>query len=321
MLEDATQPPPMSLFVGRKQSIADDIFLFELKRTDRQPLPAFTPGAHIEVEAPGELWRKYSLINAPDETDRYIIAVKREGQGRGGSQRMCDRVGAGERLDVRAPRNDFELVASPAGYTLIAGGIGITPLYAMARALKAEGKPFKLYYLTRSPSATAFLKDLSAPEWKANVVIHHDGGDSSKMYDLWPALEKPKGHVYCCGPRPLMDAVRDMTGHWSSSAVHFEAFTEAVSDPELPQRAFNVVIRSTGQVVAVPEGATILEALYKAAIKVPFSCQSGTCGSCRTGLVSGDVFHADLALTKEERATSIMICVSRARSGDIVLDL
>lgn len=310
----------MGLFVSRKQAIAADIFQFELRRTDRIALPPFTPGAHIQVSAPGELWRKYSLINGPNEADRYIIAVKREAKGRGGSQRMCDRVGAGERLDVRPPRNDFELVASPAGYTLIAGGIGITPIIAMAKALQAEGKPFKLYYLTRSPGATAFLKELSEPAWQGNVVIHHDGGEPARAFDFWPVLEKPRGHVYCCGPRPLMDGVRDMTGHWSSSSVHFEAFTEPDA-PEVPERAFNVTIASSGAAIEVPVGVTILEALYNAGLRVPFSCQSGTCGSCLTGLVSGDVDHRDLVLTKEERPTRIMVCVSRARTGDIVLDL
>src|SRR5262249_49142758 len=139
---------------------------------------------------------------------------------------MFEGIAPGGVLPVSDPRNDFPLVPSPAGYTLIAGGIGITPILSMVRHLKATGARFKLFYLTRSKPATAFHDVLSAPQFKGIVTIHHDGGDPTKAFDLWPVLEKPRGHVYCCGPRPLMQSVRDMTGHWSSAAVHFEAFQE-----------------------------------------------------------------------------------------------
>lgn len=314
------QPADLKLFVVRKEAIAQDIVRFDLRPTTRDPLPTASPGAHIEVAAPGGIWRKYSLINGPGETATYIIAVRREPNGRGGSMRMCDRLGAGDRLEVRSPRNDFALVPSPAGYTLIAGGIGITPLYAMAKALKAEGQPFKLYYLTRSPAHTPFLAELSSPEWSGNVVFHHDGGDPARAFDLWPVLEKPRGHVYCCGPRTLMDAVRDMTGHWSSQNIHFEAFAEP-DRVDFVERPFRVRLARTGRMVDVPVGVTILEALRAADVRVPSSCESGTCGSCRTGLIAGDVEHRDLALDVSERQTSIMVCVSRARTGDIELDL
>lgn len=319
-METNEPPASMKLFVARKETIAQDISLFTLRRTDRGELPAYTPGAHIEVCAPGGLWRKYSLINGPDEKGTYMIAVKREPNGRGGSERMCDRLGAGERIDVRPPRNDFELVASPAGYILIAGGIGITPILAMAKTLKAEGKPFQLYYLTRSPALTAFQRELQAPEWSGKVVFHHDGGDPAKAFDFWPVLEKPKGHVYCCGPAPLMQVVRDMTGHWSSTNVHFEAFSEPPR-PEEEEHPFTVRIASTGKVIAVPVGKSILEVLYAEGIQVPYSCTSGSCGSCRTGYVSGEVVHRDFALSDTERHNNIMVCVSRSRSGEIVLDL
>ena len=145
--------------------------------------------------------------------------------GRGGSASLIDGVKTGDTLLASLPRNDFELKPSPAGYTFIAGGIGITPLLSMTRHLKATGAgKFRLYYLTRSKEATPFLAELMGPKYRGLVTIHHDEGDPDKAFDLWPALEKPKGHIYCCGPRGLMTAVRDMTGHWSSTAVHFEAF-------------------------------------------------------------------------------------------------
>jgi phthalate 4,5-dioxygenase reductase subunit len=320
MLSDAEIGPLMALKVARAEHVAEDIRLFELRDPGGGDLPQFAPGAHIEVRAPGGLVRKYSLCNDPDERDRYQIAVKREADGRGGSAALVDGVEAGDTLEVSAPRNDFPLAKSPAGYTLIAGGIGITPILSMARHLKATGQRFKLVYLTRSKAATAFIEELSAPQFRGIVTIHHDGGDPNKALDLWPLLEKPRGHVYCCGPRGLMTTVRDMTGHWSSAAVHFEAFQEVQrSAPD--DKPFQVRVRGATAPVGVPVGTTILEALRDAGYRVPSSCESGTCGSCRTRLLSGEVDHRDLVLGEDEKARFIMVCVSRAKDGEIEIEL
>jgi phthalate 4,5-dioxygenase reductase subunit len=309
------------LRVARAETIAQDVHLFELRDPSGADLPAFTAGAHVSLRTPNGEERKYSLCNDPHERDRYVIAVKREANGRGGSASMCADVNAGDLLLVSDPANDFELAASPAGYTFIAGGIGITPLLSMARFLLASGGPsFKLYYLTRNPEMTPFLDELKAPEFRGKVVIHHDQGDMANAFDLWPALEKPKGHVYCCGPKGLMDAVRDMTGHWSASAVHFEAFTDG-SIAQVEDEAFKVRIQGTDEVLDVPVGVTILEALRNAGHVVPSSCESGSCGSCRTMLVSGDVDHRDLVLTAGEYESNIMVCVSRGRGGEVVIEL
>jgi phthalate 4,5-dioxygenase reductase subunit len=309
------------LRVERAEKIADDIHLFDLRDPTGADLPEFTSGAHVAVRTPGGEERKYSLCNDPIERDRYIIAVKNEPASRGGSRSMCEALKTGDMIAVSEPANDFELGPSPAGYTLIAGGIGITPLLSMARHLLTAGGPsFKLYYLTRSPETTAFLDELRAPEFAGKVVIHHDQGDIANAYDLWPVFEKPKGHVYCCGPRGLMDSVRDLTGHWSTSAVHFEAFADgSTARPE--DVPFAVKIEKTGETIDVPVGVSILEALRNAGHPVPSSCESGSCGSCRTRLVSGDVDHRDFVLTPDEQATDIMVCVSRGRGGELVLDI
>ena len=309
------------LRVERAEKIAEDVHLFELRDLSGAELPEFTSGAHIGVRTPSGEERKYSLCNDPAERDRYVIAVKREANSRGGSRSMCDDVKAGDMLAIVDPRNDFELVPSPAGYTFIAGGIGITPLLSMARHLLSQGGPsFKLYFLTRSPETTPFLAELKASEFAGKVVIHHDRGVLDNAYDLWPVLERPKGHVYCCGPRGLMDAVRDMTGHWSASAVHFEAFADgsAVRAEDMP---FTVKIAATSETFDVPIGTSILETLRRAGRAVPSSCESGSCGSCRTTLVSGDVDHRDFVLTPGEHATDIMVCVSRGRGGEVVIDI
>jgi phthalate 4,5-dioxygenase reductase component len=204
---------------------------------------------------------------------------------------------------------------------LIAGGIGITPLIAMARQLNGEGRRYKLYYLTRSPEHTAFRDELASDAFKGKVVIHHDQGDPAQAFDLWPVLEKPTAaHVYCCGPRPLLEAVRDMTGHWSPAAIHFESFIDAAAAAKPEDKAFTVVLAKSGARIEVPPGVSILEAMRDQGHEAPSSCESGTCGTCRTRLVSGEADHRDLVLMDDEKASQIMICVSRARTPEIAID-
>ena len=211
-------PPDVSfapLLIRRAEPAADSIQLFELVRDDGGPLPTFTPGAHLQVCVPNGSMRRYSLANDPIDTSFYQFAVKREDPGTGGSRSLVDGTQAGDHIEVSAPRNDFELVPAAQGYILIAGGIGITPMMSMARHLLSTiGKPFKLYYFARTPAQMAFRDALSGAEFRGRVVMHCDQGEPAQAYDLWPVLEKFKSHhLYCCGPRRLMEAVRDMTGH------------------------------------------------------------------------------------------------------------
>jgi phthalate 4,5-dioxygenase reductase subunit len=312
--------PSLPLRVSRVSAETPDIRLFELTTTAGAELPKFSPGAHISVRAPNGVIRKYSLCNDPAEPDRYEIAVLREPGGRGGSVSMVDEGKEGDEVLVTAPRNDFPLVPSPAGYTFIAGGIGITPILSMMRHLKSSAGPkFKLYYCTRSKEKTAFYQHLSAPAFRGQVVMHHDGGDLDKALDLWPVLENPRGHVYCCGPRGLMDSVRDMTGHWNASAVHFEAFSDAEAHKP-NDRPFRVKLARSGAIVEVPAEKTILETIRAAGHEAPSSCESGTCGTCKTRLLAGEADHRDLVLTNSERNDHIMICVSRAKCDEITID-
>jgi phthalate 4,5-dioxygenase reductase subunit len=301
--------------------IATDIHQFELGREDGGDLPEFTPGAHLRVLTPGGPIRCYSLSNDPAERHHYVIAVKHEAAGRGGSSSMIAQVGAGDLLPVSPPRNAFALKGSPASYVFIAGGIGITPILSMVRHLEATGgKPFKLYYLTRSAEMTAFRDELA--QRRGKVVIHHDQGDPDAGYDLWPVLEQQKGaHVYCCGPRGLMDAVRDMTGHWPTSAVHFEDFGVGAGLSTAENLPFTVQLARSGRTIEVPADKSLLDALRANGIKVASSCESGTCGTCKTGLLAGEADHRDLVLAPYERGDHIMVCVSRAQGGTLVLDL
>jgi phthalate 4,5-dioxygenase reductase subunit len=315
----AESEPRMPLRVAVAGAVAEDIHQFELRHPEGRELPKFTAGSHVSVGAPNGLVRKYSLANDPAERDRYLIVLRREAPG-GASVSLIDGVKAGDEILVGAPRNDFALVKSAGGYIFIAGGIGITPIMSMIRHLDRTAGRFKLYYCTRTPAVTAFRDELGAPAFRGRVVFHHDAGDPARALDLWPILERPKGqHVYCCGPRPMMEAVRDMTGHWPTSAVHFEAFTE-VARNKPDDRPFQVRLARSGAVVDVAVGTTILEALRAHGLDVPSSCESGTCGTCRTKLLAGEADHRDLVLAEHERADHIMVCVSRARSNELLID-
>ena len=313
--------PFSPLRIARTQRIAADIHLFELRDASGGDLPGFTAGAHVTVKSPNGSLRKYSLCNDPAERRRYAIAVKRDPAGRGGSVDLVDNTRVGDTIEVSAPHNAFELAEKAASFILIAGGIGITPLLAMARHLNGAGKRYKLYYLTRSPEHTAFRDQLEGEEFKGRVAIHYDGGDIANAFDLWPILEKPtSAHVYCCGPRPLLEAVRDMTGHWPPAAIHFESFVDAGAAARPEDKPFTVVLAKSGDRIVVQPGVSILEAMRARGHEAPSSCESGTCGTCRTRLLAGKADHRDLVLMDDEKAGQIMICVSRAVSPEIEIE-
>lgn len=304
--------------VTSRKVLTDDISEFTLSPRDGAPLTAFTPGAHVTLRTPSGAMRRYSLVNDGRAPGDYVIAVKREPGSRGGSASMHDEAVEGTELEVTAPENDFELVKAPR-YLLIAGGIGITPIQAMARHLAAEGTPFELIYCTRSSAETAYLDEVAALPGK--VIIHHDEGDEDDFFDFWDHFEKPSNaHVYCCGPAPLMEEIKALSGHWPEGHVHFEDF-KPVEVVRADDHAFAVTLAGSGQRIEVPADKTILEALREAGEKTVSSCESGTCGTCKCKLIEGEVDHRDMVLMDDEKDSHIMICISRARSGDLVIEL
>ena len=317
----AERPQMVPLRVTRNDPIADGIHLLEFRDAEGKELPQFSAGAHITIRVPNGMLRKYSLCNDPAERDRYQVAVKREVSGRGGSATLIDRTKPGDDVYVAPPVNDFALPQRAQDFLFIAGGIGITPIMAMIRQVQKEGKRFRLFYCTRSQETTAFIDELSKPEYKDKVVIHHDHGDPTCSLDLKPVLAERKNreHLYCCGPRPLMEAVRAMTDHWSSTAVHFEAFSEA-DIHKATDRPFKVKLAKSGKALEVPADKTIMEVMRENGYEVPSSCETGTCGTCRTKMLAGEADHRDLVLAEHERGNTIMICVSRAKGDEITLD-
>ncbi|MCY1082870.1 PDR/VanB family oxidoreductase [Archangium lansingense] len=318
----------LSLRVQRITPEAEGILSYELVPAEGGSLPPFEAGSHLDVHVPGGFLRQYSLCNDSAETHRYLIAVQRDAKGRGGSRAMHERVRVGEVLTTSLPRCDFPLLYARS-YVLVAGGIGITPMLSMAWQLERQGANWHLHYCTRSPERTAFRELLASPAFAAHVTFHHDGGDPSRGLDVRALLATRTGgtRLYCCGPAPLMRAVREASVHhqWPNEKVHFEAFT-AEATGAISNRAdteFNVVIRSTGATYPVPPGQTVLNVLRKNGLRVQSDCEAGTCGTCLTRVLDGDPDHRDTFLAEPQRNTcrNMLVCVSRARSRKLVLDL
>lgn len=308
------------LRVRRKFALARDIWGFELEHPDGLALANYEPGAHVTVQTPSGARRQYSLCGSGRDTDCYTLGIKAERPGRGASLSLVERVCEGHCVPVSAPENTFLL--EPADeYLFIAGGIGITPIMSMMRRLREDGHTgFQAVYCTRDRASTAFADELDEPFYRGRVVLHHDNGEPDAAYDLWPLFETPgRAQVYCCGPRPMMEEVRDMSGHWRSGSIHFEDFASDVEAVRPDDKAFTVRHADTGQVFHIPADATILETLRQGGCELRSSCESGTCSTCRLELVAGEADHRDMVLQPDERDRSIMICVSRARSPELVL--
>ncbi len=310
---------PLTARITGKRMVTPEACRFELHAADGGPLPPFAAGAHINIGTPRGDVRSYSLTDDPDDSgDHYAITVHRNGKGRGGSVSLVDDTQVGDLVQISVPANAFALSDAPR-YLLIAGGIGITPIRSMFRSLRRRQADVRLLYLTRSPGLTAYLDEFTAPDVAGQVILHHS--DLHGPVDLWPHLAAPGNtHLYFCGPAPLLDEILALTMHWRPSAVHYEQFS-GVSALGGTSTAFQARWDSTGEIIDVPADVTFLDALQAAGKQIPSSCRTGTCGTCRISLVSGDVEHRDLVLTADERRTAVMPCVSRGTGPLISVDL
>jgi vanillate O-demethylase ferredoxin subunit len=320
------QPAPLKLRVQSIRYETEEIKSFRLVATNRKSLPSFTPGAHISVQIPDGLTRQYSLCNGPGDTSAYHIAVKREPDSRGGSRVLHERVAEGDTLEVMAPRNHFPVETSAKHHLLLAGGIGITPLLSMARHLQATGASFELQYFTRSVKFTAFHEVLSQPEFSGKVNFHYALDPQSLRVYLHTLLRhRPEeGHLYACGPRPFMDLVEDIaTVAWPQEAIHMEFFAADPLASSGPRQPFEITLARTRASYTVPAERSILQVLAEHGIRISNSCEQGVCGTCVTGVLEGTPDHRDAFLSERERKAcdKMMLCVSRAKSERLVLDL
>ncbi len=303
-----------------------DIRSFELAAADGAPLPDFSAGSHIDVHLPGGTTRQYSLCNDPAEAHRYLIAVLRDANSRGGSSAMHDRVREGDILRIGTPKNHFPLAYGATHSLLFAGGIGVTPILCMAERLATTDAPFDLHYCTRSADRTAFIERIRASGYASSVHFHFDDGPDDQKLALDAALGAPRPgvHVYVCGPKGFMDAVlgRARSLGWPADQLHSEYFNAEVAK-SATDASFEVQLASSGRIVAVRPEQTVVEALAAAGIVVQTSCEQGVCGTCLTRVLEGEPDHKDLFLTPEEQAANdqFLPCCSRARSPRLVLDL
>jgi len=316
----------IDVVVTQRVDEAQDIASFELAQADGSLLPPFDPGAHIDVHLPGGIVRQYSLCPRSEQAGRYLIAVLLEPQSRGGSVAM-HALRRGARLRIDGPRNHFLLAPKARRSLLFAGGIGITPLLAMAEHLAASSQDFVLHYCARSASRMAFAARIADGAWASHARCHFDDGEAAQKLDLTQALGMPEPdvHLYVCGPAGFMDWV--LLGArergWPEAQVHREYFAASVraeSDAELP---FEVQVGRGGATFTVPVGRTIIEVLAEQGIDIPVSCEQGVCGTCITRVLDGEPDHRDSFLTDQERAANDCFtpCCSRARSKRLVLDL
>lgn len=316
---------PLTVRVAHKRSEALDICSLELVAAHGN-LPAFTAGAHLDVHLPNGLVRQYSLCNSPTDSSRYLIAVLRDAASRGGSQVVHEAVAEGSTLQVSAPKNHFPLAEAAPHHLLLAGGIGVTPMLAMAETLAASGQSFELHYATRSPERTAFVDRLAAAPYASRVKHHFDDGEPTQKLDIATTLlNAPQGsHLYVCGPQGFMDAVLGTarSSDWPEQQLHYEFFGAAPVDTS-DDGSFEVEIASSGQIIPVLPEQTTLQALQAAGLDIPMSCEQGVCGTCLTGVKSGTPDHRDHYLTPEEQAANeqFLPCCSRAKSARLVLDL
>ncbi|MGW7053511.1 PDR/VanB family oxidoreductase [Streptomyces sp. NPDC054887] len=311
----------LDLTLVRKEPLAEGVVRLSLAHPFGERLPAWSPGAHVDLVLGPDLVRQYSLCGDPWDTSLLQVAVLREPRSRGGSLAVHDTLAEGDTVRVRGPRNHFPLVDAP-HYLFIAGGIGITPLLPMIAAAERRGADWRLVYGGRSRATMAFAGQL-AEHHPRRVALHPQ--DETGLLDLDGLLGSPAPGtlVYCCGPEPLLDAVERRCAAWPEGTLHMERFTPKSREDEAPSASFEVELSRSGITVTVPPDKTVLQTVEEAGVQILSSCQEGTCGTCETPVVEGVVDHRDSLLTPAEQARNdtMFICVSRAACPRLVLDL
>ncbi len=300
---------------------ADDVLVLTLVDPDGDSLPAWTPGAHVDLILGPDLVRQYSLCGSPADSRAIRVAVLKAPDSRGGSV-AAHALTEGATVRVRGPRNHFPLVTAPR-YVFLAGGIGITPMLPMVAEADAVGADWHLFYGGRSLASMAFLDELSAYGDKVTLVPQDEAG----MLDLASILGDPRPDtlVYCCGPEGLLGAVEERCAvDWPASALHLERFAAKATDaPAEGERSFELVLAGSGLTLVVPPDRSVFDVIQDAGVSVLGSCHEGICGTCEQIVLEGDVDHRDSVLSESEQAANdaMMVCVSRCRSDRLVLDL
>lgn len=316
-------PDPSAVFPVRIceiRQVAIDIKTYALEAAGGGLMPAASAGSHIEVELPAGK-RQYSLMldGSGERQRRYTIAVKNELDGRGGSRHMHESLRVGDVLNVSGPKNNFPMVETAPETVLIAGGIGITPIISMMNRARTLGVPWRLHYAARSREHMAFFEEL---EGRPNVHLHFDSEAGGPLGVAAIVRTVPEGgHVYCCGPVPMLETFEAATQGLSEDLKHVEYFHPKEA-PAL-EGGFTVSLARSRMELVVPKGKTILEVVEAAGVEVESSCTEGTCGSCQTKVLEGIPDHRDtfLPANRKKSNTVMMICCSGSRTDRLVLDI
>jgi ferredoxin-NADP reductase len=326
-------PATLQLRVAEARELNPLIRLIRLRADDGVVLPGYSAGAHlrVQVELPdgGTDWRHYSLINLSTQAEacaaptEYVIAVRREDEGRGGSRFMHQRVQTGQLLTIEAPKNEFPLREQPGCAVLVAGGIGVTPLVSMAAQRIAQRAPVRMHYAGRSRELMAFLPELQSLLGDA-LRVHTDAQAGAPL-DVEALLDacSDDDQLYICGPKPMLDTLlaRTQARGWTRERVHFEVFTAPTVDAG--DHAFEVVLAQSGRSLTVPADRSILDCLIEAGCDPMFDCKRGECGVCATPVLEGEIDHRDYVLSERERREGnvMQVCISRCKGQRLVLDL
>jgi ferredoxin-NADP reductase len=307
------------------EDVARDTKLYTFQRAEGGPLPAYKPGSHIDLHLPNGLLRQFSLVVPNSDPESYVVGVKKDAASRGGSRYIIEDMKVGDRIKISAPRNNFPLMENAEHVVLIAGGIGITPIWCMTQQLIALKRPWTLHYSCRSREDMAFLDALNTLD-PQSVHLHFDDEADGKFLDLAAAIAAAPAdtHFYCCGPNPMLKAFEAAAASRPRSNVHVEYFTpkdEAAATTGTG--GFWVDLARSGEEYFIPEGKKILEVLFDAGVDVDYSCELGICGACETRVISGVPIHHDSVLSEEEQATNekVMICCCGCATERLVLDM
>lgn len=310
-------------YVVDRQEVALDIVSLTIAAEDGGVLPFAEAGSHIDVKMDEGLIRQYSVCSMPQDNGLYRLGILRDANSRGGSSFVHENLCVGARVRISPPRNLFPLHDGPERSILLAGGIGVTPIMAMAYALKADGRPFEMHYAIRSLSRAAFSKQLQT-DFGNDLSLYAEDRNGAPGFDLDQVLAKAdrNDHIYCCGPAGFIDYVMAKAKQmgWPDSHIHVERFSGAAVETD---GAFQVVAQKSGITIDVPDGTTMLQAVLDAGIDVSYSCETGVCGTCVCSVLEGTPDHRDSYQTDEEKATNtrVALCCSRTKSDWLVLDI
>ncbi len=306
----------LDLLLARMSDAAEGVKLLEFRHPQGRALPAADPGSHIEIHLPKGLVRQYSLLDPSDAPEAYRVAVKREAAGRGGSRWLHEAAREGFRCLVGAPENGFSLAEDAPCSVLIAGGIGIAPIRCMISRLDALGRDWRLYYAARSRAEASFSDELT--EHGERVRLYVDDATLDVVAAI--AAAPPDAHLYCCGPRAMLQAFERATAARDPTRVHTEYFFPR-HEPTLG--GFTLELARSRRELAVPRGQTILDALLEAGISVPHACLEGLCGRCEIPVLAGTPDHRDeyLSLSRRAAGRTIVTCRSGVIGERLTLDL